>query len=178
MSVANFPYRQVRYYTKSDAVPSVLAGGVALNSANDAIGAALIVNLTVPFAESVVTLPPGTYFLMAETYVNIAGAQTACQKMELCLHEVVLGVINLVPHTIGPTYTCAPLDTAGLAMPAVQIQLQLRSSSFIMATTRSWVIRINYNGMPNAADSAATYSTLAFIKTSDDTSIAQVSFKS
>ena len=176
MSVANFPYRQVRYYTASEAVPSVLPGGVALNTAGDAVGDPLIVNVSTGL-ESAVTLTPGTYFLVAETFVNIAGAQTACQKMELCLHEVTGGVIDLDPHIIGPTYTCAPLDTAGLAMPLVQVQLQLRSSSFIMAATRSWAIRINYNGMPNAADSAATFSTLAFIKTSDDTSIAQVSFK-
>ncbi len=176
MSVANFPYRQVRYFTASEAVPSVLAGNVALNAAPDAVGAPLIVNVSTGL-ESSVTLSPGSYFLVAETFVQIAAAQTACQKMELCLHEVIGGVTQPNPYIIGPTYTCAPLVTAGLAMPLVQIQLQLRSSSFIMSATRSWAIRINYNGMPNAAASAATYSTLAFIKTSDDTSIAQVSFK-
>ena len=177
MSVANFPYKQVRYFTASEGVPSVLAGGVAANTAADAVSAPLIVNLTAPFAESVVTLSPGSYILVAETFVTIAAAQTACQKMELCLHEVILGVTQPNPYIIGPTYTGAALVGAGLAMPLVQIQLQLRSSSFVMAATRSWAIRINYNGMPNAAASAATFSTLAFIKTSDETSISQLSFK-
>jgi len=62
-------------------------------------------------------------------------------------------------------------------MGNIQFQLQLRDLNFVVATTRTFVIRINYNGMPNAAASAADYSTLSFIKTSDETSISEVSFK-
>ena len=176
MSVANFSYKQTRYYTQSGAVPSVLAGGVAANSAADAISAPLIMNL-VPAVESSVTLTPGTYTLAAETFVSIAAAQTACQKMELCLHEVVAGVFDANPRRIGPTYTGAALVGAALTINNLQIQLQLRDPIFAVGTTRTFVIRINYNGMPDAADSSAVFSTLSFIKISDDSSLAQLSFK-
>jgi hypothetical protein len=176
MSVANFNYQQTRYFTASGAVPAILAGGVAANSAADAVSAPLIMNL-VPAVESAVTLTPGTYTLFAETFVSINDAQTACQKMELCLHEVVGGVFDANPRRIGPSYTGAVLVGAAMTIANVQIQLELSDSIFPVTTPRTFVIRINYNGMPAAVDSTATFSTLSFIKISDDPSLAQLSFK-
>jgi hypothetical protein len=176
MSVANFSYKQSRYFTASGNAPAVLAGGVAANTLGDAISAPLIVN-AVPAGESSVTLTPGTYTLSAETFVIIAAAQTACQKMELCLHEVIAGAFQVDPLIIGASYTGAALDGAALTMNNIQFQLQLRDLNFVVTTPRTFVIRINYNGMPDAAASSADFSTLSFIKISDDTSLAQFSFK-
>ncbi len=175
MSVANFPYRQVRYFTASENVPSVLAGNVAANTLGDAISAPLIVNAD--GSESRVTLSPGTYTLSAETFVIIANAQTACQKMELCLHEILPAGFVPEPVVIGASYTGAAIDGAALTMVNIQFQLQLRVLTFHVATTRTFVIRIDYNGMPDAANSSADFSTLSFIKTSDETSISEVNFK-
>jgi hypothetical protein len=176
MSVANFSYKQSRYFTASGNTPAVLAGGVAANTLGDAISAPLIVN-AVPAGESSVTLTPGTYTLSAETFVIIAAAQTACQKMELCLHEVIGGAVQANPLLIGASYTGVVIPAAAMTINNIQIQLQLRDLNFVVTTPRTFVIRINYNGMPNAANSSADFSTLSFIKISDDPSLAQVNFK-
>jgi hypothetical protein len=97
--------------------------------------------------------------------------------MELCLHEVIGGAFQVDPLIIGASYTGAALDGAALTMNNIQFQLQLRDLNFVVTTPRTFVIRINYNGMPNAAASSADFSTLSFIKISDDPSLAQVNFK-
>jgi hypothetical protein len=176
MSVANFPYRPVRYFTASGNAPVNLPGTVAANSAANAISPALITNAAPP-GESSVTLSPGSYYCSADAFVTIDAAQTACQKMELCLHEVIAGVTQPAPAFRGPTYTAAAIVGAALTINNVQVHLEFRKLDFVMAATRSWAVRISYNGMPNAAVSTVNFSTLEFIKVSDDVVLSQLSFK-
>ena len=181
MSVANFPYKQVRYFADSGnaAVPFGVAG-VALNAAADVLTPALIVNGDL--TESRVTLSAGTYSCYAYSYVNIADAQTACQKLQLGVHVISgAGVVTANAAIKGTNYTAygqTPLVAATtLAMVNIQIQLLASSPFFVVAAPTSYVLRISYNGMPAAVDSTANFSSLFFTKISDDTNISQIDFQ-
>ena len=181
MSVANFPYQEVRFFAAGGNAARVFPGNKPLNDAGDALSPALILNGD--GSESTVTLSAGVYSCSATTYVNIAAAQTACQKLELGVHALdAFGAI--IDDTIikGSTYTAyagAPLPGGGvtLDMVAVQIHLTATDPYFVVAATTRYVLRINYNGMPVNTPSSANYSGFSFYKLQDDTVIREVNFK-
>ncbi len=81
MSVANYPYQEVRFFTDSGNAAVAFGGaGAPLNGAADILTPPLIVNTD--GTESRVTLSAGIYTCYAYSYVNIVNAQTACQKLQ------------------------------------------------------------------------------------------------
>ena len=180
MSVANFPYQEVRFFAAGGNAAAAFPGNKPLDDAPDALSPALILNGD--GSESTVTLSAGVYSCSATTYVNIAAAQTACQKLELGVHALdAFGAIVADAAVKGPTYTAysgAPLGAGQtLAMVAVQIHLTATDPFFVVAATTSYVLRINYNGMPAVVNSSANYSGFSFFKIQDDTVIREVNFK-
>ncbi len=182
MSVANFPYKQVRYFADSgDAAVDFGGAGIALNAAADGLTPPIIVNAD--GSESRVTLSAGTYSCYAYSYVNIANAQTACQKLQLGVHVIAPGGAVTANASIkGANYTAygqTPLAGGGATLAMVRVQIQLLASSpfFVVAVPTSYVLRISFNGMPAAEASQANFSSLFFTKISDDTTVSQVDFQ-
>ena len=180
MSIANFPYQEVRFFAAGGNAARVFPGNKPLNDAGDALSPALILNGD--GSESTITLSAGVYSCSATTYVNIPDAQTACQKLELGVHALdALGAIIVDPIIKGPTYTAyagAPLAAGQtLDMVAVQIHLTATDPFFVVAATTRYVLRINYNGMPINPPSSAIFSAFSFYKIQDDTAIRSVNFK-
>ena len=180
MSVANYPYQDVRFFVDSGNTPVAFGGaGAALNAAADAISPALIANGD--GSESRVTLATGVYSCYAYSYVNIANAQTACQKLQLGVHVIAGGVVTANAAIKGANYTAygsTPL-VAGDTLAMVNIQIQLLASSpfLVVAAPTSYVLRISSNGMPAAVASTANFSSLFFTKISDDTNVPSVDFQ-
>ena len=179
MSVANYPFQDVRYTAGSGNAPvNFGAAGVALN-AGLVNTPALIVNSDA--TESTITLTPGIYNASAVSFVNIGAAQTACQSMQLCIFTTVAGVLEGDPIIKGQNYTAfgsSPLvvgDT--LNMANVQIQLRASVPYFVVAATTSYVCRIRFTGMPAAVASSANFTTFSFNKLSDDPIEPSVNFK-
>jgi hypothetical protein len=103
MSVANFPYQEVRFFASGGNAARPFPGNKPLNDPPDSTSPALILNGD--GGESTITLSPGVYSCSATTYVLIAAAQTACQKLELGVHALdALGAIIADPIIKGSTY--------------------------------------------------------------------------
>ena len=180
MSVANYPYQEVRFFAAGGNAARVFPGNKPLDDAPDALSPALILNGD--GSESKITLSSGVYSCSATTYVNIAAAQTACQKLELGVHALdAAGAIIADPIIKGSTYTAygtAPIAGGQtLDMVAVQIHLTATDPYFVVAATTRYVLRINYNGMPVNTNSSANFSAFSFFKIQDDTVIREVNFK-
>ena len=180
MSVANFPYQEVKFFASSGNAARLFPGNKPLDDAPDALSPALILNGD--GSESTVTLSAGVYSCSATTYVNIAAAQTACQKLELGVHELdAMGAIIADPAVKGPTFSAyagAPLGAGvTLAMVAVQIHLTATDPFFVVAATTRYVLRVNYNGMPINTPSSANFSAVSFYKIQDESVIRSVNFK-
>lgn len=179
MSVANYPFQDIRFVASSGNNPVAFgAAGAPLDSAL-VLTPPLIVNSDA--TETTITLQPGIYDVFSQSFVNINDNQTACQSMQLCLYTVVGGVLAADPLVKGQNYTAfgsSPLVPGDiLNMSTVQILLQAQFSYLVVAATTSIVARIRYTGMPAALASSANFTSVQFNKISDNINLPVISFK-